>query len=123
MNNNDYLNYLDSISKKANIFKPTSSINPTTIDSLMAHAKSLYHEVSSNSNIKLDSLSDIINALKSIVTIGSLPHNDKKFWDTVGSPGSANFNLRNEILSTITDLQEALARESIRKNLDQQLNN
>ena len=116
----DYLDHLSTLSKRVGLFK-TKTESATSIDKLMENGRKLYTDTYPMGKAKLDSMLDIISALKSIVTVSALPNYDTIFWSIVGAPGSANFNLRNEILSCISDLQVALPRQSIRKNIDNQI--
>ena len=118
-----YLEQLSKLSKDFNLFKPTKSSQKQSIDDIVATCKDLYEETTGSPLLSNATPTQVLGSLKSIVTVGALPHDDDIFWHTVGKPGSANYNLRQEILSAITDLQEALSRSSLVKNIKTNLDN
>lgn len=118
-----YLEQLSKLSKDLNLFKPTKSSQKQSIDDIVATCKDLYEETTGSPLSSKETPTRVLGALKSIVTVGALPHDDDIFWHTVGKPGSANFNLRQEILSAITDLQEALSRSTLVKGIKSTLDN
>lgn len=116
-----YLEQLSKLSKDLNLFKPTKSSQKQSIDKIVATCKDLYEETTGSPLSSNATPAQVLGSLKSIVTVGALPHDDDIFWNTVGKPGSANFNLRQEILSAITDLQEALSRAALVKGIKSDL--
>lgn len=117
-----FFDQLSKVQKDLNLFKPTRSTQKVAIDDLVAKASDIYEEATGSPLSSKATPAQVLGALKSIVIVSALPHEDDIFWNTVGRPGSANYNLREEILSTISDLQEALSRaalvKGIKSNLD-----
>ena len=118
-----FFDQLSKVQKDLNLFKPTRSTHKESIDDIVSRASDLYEETTGSPLSSKETPTRVLGSLKSIVTVGALPHDDDIFWHTVGKPGSANFNLRQEILSAITDLQEVLSRSSLVKGIKSTLDN
>ena len=116
-----YLEQLSKLSKDLNLFKPTKSSQKQSIDKIVATCKDLYEETTGSPLSSNATPAQVLSSLKSIVIVSALPHDDDIFWHTVGRPGSANYNLREEIFSTISDLQEALSRAALVKGIKSDL--
>lgn len=118
-----FFDQLSKVQKDLNLFKPTKSTSKLAIDELIEEGMNLYEEVTGSPLSPKSSPTRVLGALKSIVTVGALPHDDDKFWKTIGKPGSASYNLREEILSLISDIQEALSRAALVKGIQSNLDN
>ena len=118
-----FFDHLSKVKKDLNLFKPTRSTHKESIDDIVSRASDLYEETTGSPLSSKETPTRVLGALKSIVTVGALPHEDDIFWNTVGKPGSANYNLREEIISTISDLQEALSRSTLVKGIKSTLDN
>lgn len=116
-----FFDQLSKVQKDLNLFKPTRSIHKESIDDIVSRASDLYEETTGTPLSSKATPAQVLGSLKSIVIVSALPHDDDIFWHTVGKPGSANYNLREEILSTISDLQEALSRAALVKGIKSDL--
>lgn len=118
-----FFDQLSKVQKDLNLFKTTRSTHKESIDDIVSRASDLYEETTGSPLSSKETPTRVLGALKSIVTVSALPHEDDIFWNTVGKPGSANYNLREEIISTISDLQEALSRSTLVKGIKSTLDN